>query len=128
MKYGVVYTLGYATPGAELLLESWMNEPQTLLVDIRLSPFSRWSPSWRGRMLAARYGSRYQHLPAFGNVNYRTSGAIELADVDAGVEWAMRHLLQGQNLVLLCACKDYERCHRKMVFDLLQRQLASRLE
>jgi uncharacterized protein (DUF488 family) len=124
MKYGVVYTLGYAGSGARVLLDSWMCEPTTLLVDIRRSPSSRWFPEWRGRALAGRYGSRYQHLPAFGNVNYRTSGMIELADEEAGVEWTMRHLRQGQSLVLLCACQQYEQCHRKVVYDLLQCQLA----
>lgn len=124
MKHGRVSALGYAAPNAALLLEALMSEPNTLLVDIRLSPLSRWSPAWRGSVLARRYGSRYQHLPAFGNVNYRTSGSIQLADVDAGIEWAMKHLLQGEHLVLLCACKDYVRCHRKVVYDLLQSQLA----
>jgi uncharacterized protein (DUF488 family) len=124
VKYGVVYALGYTVPGTGLLLESWMREPNTLLVDIRLSPSSRWFPDWRGSALAGRYGSRYQHLPAFGNVKYRTPGTVQLVDAEAGIEWAMAHLRQGRSLVLLCACKDYDRCHRKVVYDLLQRQLA----
>jgi hypothetical protein len=36
-------------------------------------------------------------------------------------------LHQGRNLVLLCVCKDYDQCHRKLVFDLLTLSLTDSL-
>jgi hypothetical protein len=128
MTIGNLYTLGYAAPSAAFILETLMSELETQLVDVRMHPGSHRYPKWREDALQRCYGERYVHVPAFGNVHYRTPGQpIQLADPEAGVRWAIPLLQQGRNLVLLCVCKDYEQCHRKLVFDLLTLRLADSL-
>ena len=128
MTIGTLYTLGYASKSAPFILETLLSEPGTLLVDVRMHPGSHRYPEWRAKALERRYRERYVHIPAFGNVHYRTPGqSIQLADPEVGVRWAIPLLHQGRNLVLLCVCKDYEQCHRKVVFDLLTQRLADSL-
>ncbi len=128
MTIGTLYTLGYAAPSAAFTLETLQAFPGTLLVDVRMRPESHRNPEWRAQALERRYVERSVHVPAFGNVHYRTPGQpIQLADPAAGVRWAIPLLQQGRNLVLLCVCKDDEQCHRKLVFDLLTLRLADSL-
>ncbi len=128
MTVGNLSTLGYAAQSASFILETLLSEPGTLLVDVRMHPGSHRYPEWRGKALERRYSERYVHIPAFGNVHYRTpEQPIQLADPAAGVRWAIPLLHQGRSLVLLCVCKNYEQCHRKRVFDLLTQRLADSL-
>jgi Active DUF488-N3 subclade len=128
MTIGTLYSLGYAAPSAACTLETLQALPGTLLVDVCMRPGSHRYPAWRAQALEGRYGERSVHVPAFGNVHYRTPGQpIQLADPEAGVRWAIPLLHQGRNLVLLCVCKDDEQCHRKVVFDLLTLRLADSL-
>jgi hypothetical protein len=128
MTLGNLYTLGYAAPSAAFILETLLSEPEMQLVDVRMHPRSHRYPQWRGYTLERRYGERYVHVPAFSNVHYRAPGQpIQLADPETGVRWAIPLLQQGRNLVLLCVCKDYGLCHRKLVFDLLTLRLADSL-
>src|SRR6266487_2644429 len=125
MTTGTLYTLGYAEPNATERLEALMAQPRTAIVDIRYAPYSRWSASWNSRTLMHKYGPiRYHHAGELGNVNYNKPGLpIQLADPDVWVQKCVKSLQQGWSLVLLCACKDYERCHRKTVYDLIQAAL-----
>ncbi len=125
MTIGTLSTLGYAAQSAACILETLLSEPRTLLVDVRLHPRSHRYPEWRAIALERRFGERSVHVPAFGNVHFRSPGQpIQLADPETGVRWAIPLLHQRWNLVLLCVCKDDEQCHRKVVFDLLSLRLA----
>jgi hypothetical protein len=128
MTVGNLSTLGYASQSASCILETLLSEPGTLLVDVHMHPGSHSYPEWRAKALERRYGERYVHVPAFGNVHYRTpEQPIQLADSAAGVSWAIPLLHQGRNLVLLCVCKNEEQCHRKLVLDLLTQRLSDSL-
>jgi uncharacterized protein (DUF488 family) len=122
---GKLYTLGYAHPDAAATMQAWMaSDPKMLLVDIRYSPRSRWFPHWSQKALEAAWGDRYRQVKALGNVNYRLADAqIQLADPKAGIPWAVQALQAGYSLILLCACEDYERCHRKTVKELIENAL-----
>ena len=53
-------------------------------------------------------------------MNYNKPGkSIKLLEPAIGARLIIRLLQNGRSLVLLCACKDYERCHRKTVYDLV---------
>jgi len=127
-EQGTLYTLGYAEPNAAERLEERMVHPRTAIVDIRYAPYSRWAASWNSRALMHTYGPiRYQHVKELGNVNYNKPDLpIQLADPDVWVHKCVKSLQQGWSLVLLCACKNYETCHRKTVYDLIQAALAPR--
>lgn len=124
--YGELLTLGYTEQDAQQRLDDFMAQPDTGLVDIRYSPRSRWRPEFNQSALIERYGAaRYGHCKALGNVNYNKPGEpIKLSDPFAGVRMVTYLLQGGRSLVLLCACKDYERCHRKAAYDLIMAALA----
>ena len=115
-----IYTFGYtgSTPRA---LVAHLEETGALLVDIRMSPYSR-VPAWGGRSLRERVGpTRYMGLPAFGNVNYK-GGPIVLCRPDMGLT-ALRPVLATRAVILLCACADYRMCHRLTAALYLQAEL-----
>ena len=116
-----VVTLGYAQRGASERLEAFLClQEKVCVVDIRLSPRSRWNPIWNKNALIERTGERYLHLPELGNRNYNQPGEpIVLADPVKGLESLLGLLQDGFAVLLLCACKEYGRCHRKVVYDLL---------
>jgi uncharacterized protein (DUF488 family) len=117
---GYIYTVGYAAADAVRDLEGLMADPAVLLIDIRLAARSQWFPQWTKKRLRLKWGDRYRHMPALGNVNYRDHRApIELADPATGLAAVQGLLADGWSVVLLCACANYERCHRKLVVDLL---------
>lgn len=117
---GTIHTLGYAHPDAQARLHALMDSDLTMVpVDIRYSPRSHWYPQWSGQALQKTWGDRYRHIKALGNVNYRSAAPIQLMDADAGVRWAVATLKAGYSLILLCACRDEERCHRKVVKELV---------
>jgi uncharacterized protein (DUF488 family) len=123
-RIGTLYTLGYADPDAAKHLECLMEQSQSILVDIRYSPRSRWFPRWNRSALTAAYGHRYIWDRRLGNINYdlqRRKFGIQLAEghIDA-VQKAAEILLQGTSLILLCACKDAQKCHRVVVAKLIQ--------
>lgn len=116
---GKVYPFGYSAPGALSSLDALMSDESTLLIDTRFSPRSM-RPEWRQEALQSKYNKRYHWAGHFlGNRNFK-GGDIVLADPDTGIRGLRTYLREGYNLVLLCACREYETCHRKKIVDLLQ--------
>lgn len=122
---GAVDTIGYAEEDAAQRVAHFLHRPRTALIDIRLRPWSRWAWQWNKSSLLVVYGRFYLHMPEFGNMNYKTRGApIRLKDPDLSLARLVGALQDGYSLLLLCACKDYETCHRKTVHELLRTALA----
>jgi hypothetical protein len=121
---GTLETIGYTEKDATQRIQAFLVHPHTMLVDIRYTPYCRWNAQWNKAVLQANYGRKqYIHLPCFGNVNYNRHGQpIRLANPQEWLEKTVNTLLRGTSLMLLCACKNYERCHRKTVYDLLMRE------
>jgi uncharacterized protein (DUF488 family) len=114
-----VYTLGYAQRDSREKLRRLV-AGRVEVVDIRYAPHSS-RPEWSREYLAAWLGSRYQHLRALGNVNYRSAHLpIQLLDEQVGVLDVMIWLQEGYDVCLLCACADVATCHRRVVADLVQ--------
>jgi len=109
-----VYTLGYS--GRKLHeIEAFVEEKQAILFDIRYSPRSR-NPTWNEGNLRKTFGARYKHIRALGNANYR-GNSVRIENFDAG----LRAITQsGRPVILMCACKEYEHCHRSVVADRLR--------
>jgi uncharacterized protein (DUF488 family) len=122
-RIGTLYTLGYAHPDAAKRLERLMEQSQSILVDIRYTPRSRWFPAWNRNALAAKYGARYVWEQRLGNVNHKhRATGIKLAEGHReAVMEAAQHLMQGCSLVLLCACKRARGCHRSRVARRIRR-------
>ncbi len=121
-EIGTLYTIGYADIEAAAQVERLMNQEHMLLVDIRLSPRSRWRPAWNRNALRSVYSERYAWEPRLGNLHYQDRTlAIKLAEghMDAIHELA-KLLREGASIILLCACKDARTCHRTFVAKLIQ--------
>jgi len=120
---GKLYTVGYASlEGAEQL--QGLFSQQVLIVDIRYYPASRWRPEWSRKRLMERFTTNYCHIRELGNVNYRSSSLpIELVDATAGVSWIAGILQTGRDICLLCACANWQNCHRRVVAELLQNEV-----
>lgn len=116
----VLYTAGYTgRDPAEILAMAQMLG--ATIVDVRLHPRSR-VEHWNGyalrRYLEAQ-GQRYHHIPALGNLNYKTPNLpIELKDPEMGA-FELRGLLKKSCCVILCSCKCPDECHRSTVAGLM---------
>lgn len=90
-------------------------ERNALLIDIRLSAASR-VPVWRLSEMQEFFKRRYVHLPALGNLNYKSGDPdrIVIKDFALGLS-RLRNLLKSHNLILLCVCRSAESCHRMVI-------------
>jgi len=123
---GKLIPFGYTIPDAEKHLQEIMSDPETLLLDIRLRPVSRYRPQWNKSRLKAQWKGRYAHSRKLGNINYQDrSQPIVLLDPEPTITTAARYLEGGYTIVVICACKDEETCHRKLVVKLIQQRQAS---
>lgn len=119
---GSLYTLGYAAPNASEQLDLLMSNPAMLLIDVRLSPRSRWWPHWTKQHLRARWGTRYSHEKRLGNIHYRDHTQLVVLcgpHPDQAIAGAVTLLQHGYSLALLCACRNEETCHRTLVAHMI---------
>lgn len=103
-----LYDLGYSeiTPDMLKLVAKTLN---AIVVDARISPRSR-NPGWRQGALENLLHENYTHVKALGNVNYK-GGPVEIVDLEAGMK-VLNQILLSQPVIIICVCKDRERCHR----------------
>jgi len=128
--FGSLQTIGYMEPNAAQRIATFMQQPAAFLVDIRFSPRSRlWV--WNKSALQAIYCpagdhlSRYVHLKELGNVNFKDPKLpIVLYQPAIPVQALTEALSAGCSFLLLCACKNYETCHGKVVYELVLTSLA----
>jgi uncharacterized protein (DUF488 family) len=110
-----IYTAGYY--GRDLdEFQATVEGLKAVVVDIRLVPQSRFTPQWRQKNLQAVFGENYLHVKELGNKGFKEK-RIEIADLETGLEVVTQIK---RNIVLLCACKDYEKCHRKVIAEELR--------
>jgi Protein of unknown function, DUF488 len=122
---GKVIPFGYACDSSMTKLARLMQDKKACIVDIRLSPCSKWHPAFNKVALAKRFPRRYVHIPELGNLHYRPKDrkkGIKIANPSRGIARLMQGLAQGRTLILLCACKD-KGCHRWTVISLLEEAL-----
>lgn len=121
-----LFTFGYQSSKPEYLLR-YVRGIQAVLVDIRYSPRSK-MPEWGQQSLVQLVGEAfYQPLRDLGNLNFASTGAINLANPDRGTA-LLAELLEQRPAIILCACWSWEACHRKTVADLMARQYGARVE
>jgi uncharacterized protein (DUF488 family) len=113
----MIYTAGYYGRQPEELL-ALAEERDAIVFDIRIHPASR-MPGWSGGRLARFLGERYRHVPELGNRAYKSGGPVEIADLETGLAQV---LASPRPVILLCACRDFERCHRRVVAEALKRR------
>jgi uncharacterized protein (DUF488 family) len=109
----MLYTYGYLA-GALADLERYAAEG-ALILDIRINPTSR-NPLYRQGHLKRVLGEAYHWCPELGNPNYKSGGPPALADETAGMA-ALETLADRQPVVMLCACRDWRECHRRLAAE-----------
>ena len=129
IKTGTLETIGYLEPDATQRIAAFLAQSRTemVLMDIRKRKQSRWRPQFNKSALLQQYGVQYVSCPEFGNVNYKGEDrhkGIVLVDPAAGVRRVVRLLAHGVSVMLLCGCKDYQKCHRKTVYELIMAAMA----
>ena len=116
-----IYTTGYLAGWTPEVLAAAVAEQGAVLGDIRFRPRSR-VPGWNRAQLERLMGIRYRHLEALGNRNYK-GGEIALLDLAEGLRQVEVLLDQFDNVILMCACRNRQQCHRRLVADEASRQL-----
>src|SRR5687768_10565080 len=111
----MIYSLGYQG-GDVARAQRMVLDGAALLIDIRFSPHSP-NPDFTGPAFARRLGRGYVHLQSLGNVNYKTHGPIELLDESAGIREVISIVSTGLAPILMCACRNYATCHRKLAAE-----------
>jgi uncharacterized protein (DUF488 family) len=115
----MIYTFGYY--GKALAdFKAKVGQLGAIVIDIRLVPQSQHFPEWRSKNLHAVFIKNYVHLPELGNKGFKEK-RIDIADLETGLRMVEGLSLES-DLVLLCACKYYDKCHRKAVAEPLQAQ------
>ncbi|MEI8375660.1 MAG: DUF488 domain-containing protein [Planctomycetota bacterium] len=143
----MIYTLGYGRWPTKIrlerLIQTLLETEITTLVDIRhspcpsqVNPLARYGPrDWHlldggiglnGHL--RQVGIDYQWIVELGNpqkndremriLRAHLAVPVEPWPVNRGLE-LLQHLVRkkGQRCCLLCACKDYDRCHRKLIAE-----------
>ncbi|MBS1797062.1 MAG: DUF488 domain-containing protein [Acidobacteria bacterium] len=112
------FTTGYT--GRDVAqLPALLDHYGAVLADIRFAPHSR-HLEWRRDYLKLLLKDRYRHVAALGNRNYQNHDApIRIHNLEIGLR-----LIESWEtvVVLLCACKDLENCHRRVVKEALERR------
>ena len=116
----MIHTIGY-TGIAQAYLKALVDEHDTVLIDVRLKPFSS-NREFNRSALTAALGDRYIWAEGLGNLNYKSDGPIELADPEPWYERIKQMSDRGQNVILMCVCRDVRSCHRSVIADELRRR------
>lgn len=120
-RKGHIFTIGYGGLTSYEPLESLMKQHGiSLLIDIRSKPFSRWTSkgqvSWNKKNLEKHFGNRYTHMVQMGGLGFG-SGEDEWKRWEKIAAEELERIKQIINtdtkVILMCAEKDPNRCHRK---------------
>ena len=113
-----LYTLGYTRLKPDEILRA-AERLDAVIADIRIAPRSR-HPMWNGAKMRAAWRERYVHIPELGNENYKgdRGDGVMLANPEAGSSRVL-DLLARQSVILLCACADWQTCHRRAAAELI---------
>ena len=109
----IVYTAGYIGRTLEEL-QHIAEEREATIVDIRLMPSSK-NPGWDWQSVSQFFGPRYRHIRNLGNMNYADAGElpIQIKDLPNGIKELS--VIEAPAVILLCACRLPDGCHRAVV-------------
>lgn len=113
------YHFGYQGQSPDSLLAA-VTEKGAVLCDIRLVPYSR-QAGWNKKRLVEQFGDAYRHIPELGNLNYKNGKPVQIADLGAGLEVVLE-ILDSRPVVVMCVCRDFSRCHRRVVAEELEKR------
>lgn len=117
------YTFGYHGRKLSDLAAILANNPDMVVLDCRLKPWSR-TPEWNYSNLLETLRRQYAWFGAWGNLNYKApKKGIAIRDFEKGLGYF--HALKNTDgrlwnrVLLMCACKHESKCHRHVLAELL---------
>lgn len=118
----MIYTIGYNN-FSFFEFRDKIKSLDAIIIDIRYSPNS-YSSFFNSKYLGDIFGNSYIHVPELGNKNYKNpEKEFDIVDIEAGIKKIEEYTGLGFNCVLLCACYDFDKCHRKLVADKIKEKL-----
>jgi len=111
-----IYPVGYSTPGARERIDELLEGSKTLLIDTRITPWS-WNDDWKRQALETRYGEKYRYAGKYLGNTAKDIGLIRIADIDTGIRGLEYYFYRGYDLILLCQCKKFDKCHVSTIVD-----------
>lgn len=139
LQLGRLIPFGYGNPGSTERLQELMTDKNTIIIETRYTPYApyriQWN-RWGKKGLFNTYDPRYYYfseksygdgsndLNWLGNRNYKQPElGIQLVNPEQGIKYVVMGLERGQNVILLCGCKAYESCHRRIICELVAEKL-----
>jgi hypothetical protein len=119
---GCLYPLGCDMPESYKRLQTLMSDRNTFLFDTRRFASSG-VMTWLKGSLLYEYGARYHRACKYLGSFYACGGPTRLVNRYIGVDPLVQHLRRGFNVVLLCECRSYEQCHRKVIVEMVREVL-----
>jgi len=112
----ILYTIGYNN-FSFFEFSDKIKELGAIIIDVRYSPRS-YNPFWGKKYLEDRFGNSYIHIPELGNKNYKNPDKeFDIVDIEKGFQEVSQYLDMEIDCVLMCACEDVEKCHRRIVSE-----------
>lgn len=122
----ILYTIGYNSWTFRDFTQK-VKDLSAMVIDVRFLPAS-YSPFWKKNHLDKSLGNNYIHLPELGNKNFNSpEKQIEIVDIESGTKKVIGYMELGINCILLCACEDVEKCHRKIISRYIQEKIGCEL-
>jgi uncharacterized protein (DUF488 family) len=130
-----VWTIGHGTRPSDALVEMLVEAGVQTLVDVRRVPRSRWNPQYNLGAIEETVhaaGLQYRHVRALGGLLSGEPGAERFSCIRTAAfrsyaarmgsaEWQqeLASALEAPDPCLMCAETAWERCHRRLISDLL---------
>ena len=115
-----VYTMGYGGKKREAFFDELSKLNYDIVVDVREDPDHAYLGCYTRKHLEKQLKEHYMWIPELGN-RTRTL-PLTLVDEKAGMEKLHKVLSQHMVVVLLCAEKNEENCHRGYIRRKLQEE------
>lgn len=112
------FTIGYNGRNVAEIVE-FLDKHSAVLADIR-SVKTTGDLEWSRDYLSLMLKKRYRHVGALGDRNFGKPGAeIQIQNLSAGIRFIE---LWETNVIFLCACEDYQTCHRRIIAEELAKR------
>ena len=102
-------------------LKDFCDNKDIIIIDIRYSPYSKMRIFWNKDYLSGVFKDKYIHIKELGNMNYKGK-EIKINDLDTGLSKIKSFI--SKDVILLCSCKDYNKCHRKIISEEISKKFS----
>lgn len=117
-----IHSFGYRSPNVPTFFDFAKMTEDSIVFDVRLNPVSPMNPFWSKSNLQQHLHD-YRHIPQLGNTNYRNKGKPpRIVALDKGTDLLLNLIRQNYKCILMCACPEYNACHRKQIIDQLRKK------